>query len=304
MNSIPKVSVVIPAYNAEAFIEQTLESVLSQTFKDYEVIVVDDGSQDKTKMVVDRYLKKHSIAGCCVRQENRGIAGARNAGIGLSRGKLIALLDHDDIWYPMKLQRMMDEFEKYPSADLICHRLNMVKGGRITGVLKMSPSSRNMYDYMLFTLRGSLLSPSAVLFRKEKASEIGGFREDPQYNSAEDFDFWLRLSRRSEFRFIDDILGEYNVVTEGASRKIISHGKSVEAVLKDHYSKYLTANSRWSKKIKARRRLSALYRSIAYNLLCGKAPSELQREYIVKMIKHYPFNVKNIIVAILWILKK
>lgn len=304
MESNPKISVVIPAYNAESFIAITLESVFSQTFKDYEVIVVDDGSQDKTKAVVDQYYVKHSLTGHCIRQMNKGIAGARNTGIKHARGEFIALLDHDDIWYPQKLQRMMDAFDQYPATDLICHHLNMVKNGKKIGVLKMGPSSRNMYEKMLFTIRGSLLSPSAVVFRKEKACEIGGFREDPQYNTAEDFDFWLRMSERSNFQFVDEILGEYNVFTGGASKNIISHGKSVEAVLKDHFDKFLSVNPKWSKKIKAKRRLSVLYRSIAYNLMCGKGHRGLQREYLLKMLNHYPFNIKNIIVAALWLLKK
>ena len=112
----PRVSVVIPAYNAEGFITKTLDSVRNQTFRDYEIIVVDDGSSDGTNDIVSTFLADHSLKGRCIRQENRGIAAARNIGMGAAIGILIALLDHDDIWYPAKLERVLAEFDRHPEA--------------------------------------------------------------------------------------------------------------------------------------------------------------------------------------------
>ena len=90
----PKVSVVIPAYNAADFIEATLDTVRAQTFRDYEVVVTDDGSADATQAVVEGYLRRHALRGRCIRQENKKIAAARNTAMRASRGDFIAFLDH------------------------------------------------------------------------------------------------------------------------------------------------------------------------------------------------------------------
>src|SRR5687768_17409195 len=116
-----RVSVVIPAYNAADFIERTLESVRAQTYRSYEDVVIDDGSTDGTHELVTRWLALSGVAGTCIRQVNKRIAGARNAGMRAARGEFIALLDHDDLWDPEKLAVVMAEFDKHPEVDLVCH---------------------------------------------------------------------------------------------------------------------------------------------------------------------------------------
>jgi glycosyltransferase involved in cell wall biosynthesis len=300
----PIVSVVIPAYNAAKFIHKTLDSVRSQSFIDYEIIVVDDGSHDETTDVVNNYLKNNSIRGCCTRQNNKGIAGARNTAIALAKGRFIALLDHDDIWYPSKLQRIIEEFRLHPHVGLVSHHLMMVKNGKKVGILKTGPASSRMYESLLFCSRGSLLAPTAAVFKKEKAVEIGGFRGNPEFNTAEDFDFWLRLSKVTEFHFINETLGEYTIIESGASKKILYHCKSVEAVLEDHFISHLGSNPNLIKQVRARKRLANLYRSVLYVLLNQNAPRDVQREFLIKMLKKYPFNLKNIVVATLWLFKR
>jgi len=304
LNRSPLVSVVIPAYNAAGFIEKTLDSVRMQTFPDYEIIVVDDGSKDQTKEIVDKYLANYGLRGCCVRQDNKGIAGARNTCIANSNGIYIALLDHDDIWYPDKLQRTVEEFRLHPETGLVSHHLQMVQNGKKVGVLKTGPASKKMYESILFSSRGSLLSPSAASFKKEIAVSIGGFRENPEFNTSEDFDFWLRLSKVTVFRFIDEILGEYTIIGTGASKRILYHCKSVEAVLKDHFTMGLGANPSVITRIRMRKRYANLYRTILNVLLQQKAPPEIQKEYFYKMLKNNPFNIKNIALAILWLFKR
>ena len=101
--NLPLVSVVIPAFNAEQFITKTLDSVKKQTYQNFELIVVNDGSTDETAKTAASFIKDNSIAGFVITQENKKIAAARNAGILAARGTLIALLDADDIWYHNKL---------------------------------------------------------------------------------------------------------------------------------------------------------------------------------------------------------
>lgn len=105
-DNLPFVSVIIPAYNAEAFIGRTLESVLAQTYENIEVLVVDDGSRDRTAEIVASFAQKDSRV-ILLKQQNAGVAAARNLAIEKSRGEYIAPLDADDIWYPSKLDKQV-----------------------------------------------------------------------------------------------------------------------------------------------------------------------------------------------------
>src|ERR1700730_233454 len=116
-NLMPRVSVIIPAYNTAHYIEATLESVLAQTFPDYEVIVVNDGSPDTPAL--ERVILKYESRIRYIKQENRGLAGARNTGIRLARGELLAFLDSDDIWVPDYLASQLKLFEETPSLDVV-----------------------------------------------------------------------------------------------------------------------------------------------------------------------------------------
>lgn len=298
IKTIP-VSVVIPAYHAARFITKTLDSVKAQTFKDFEIIVVDDGSPDNTKEIVDNYIRIHGLVGQCIRQENKKIAGARNTGIKFARGEYIALLDHDDLWYPNKLQVVLDKFKLHPEVDLISHNLFMVKDGKKKGVLKTGPASSNMYKKLLFTR--SLLSPSAAVFKKAKALEIGGFRENHEFVTVEDYDFWMRLSKVAKFYFIKEILGEYIIVETGASKKIEYHHENIVFLLRDHFASYFGNNPGLFDRMRMRRRLSVVYRSALHCMIKYKQDSIKQQEYLVKMMKEFPYDLKNLIMALFWI---
>lgn len=299
MKSMFSVTVVIPAYNAADFITKTLDSVIIQSFKEYEIIVVDDGSQDNTEEIVNNYMCKYGITGRCIRQENKKIAGARNTGIRAARGEYIALLDHDDLWYPDKLRTIMDEFKLHPEADLICHNLFITKDGKKVGILKNGPASPNMYKKLLLTR--NLLSPSATAFKRQKALEIGGFRENSEFITVEDYDFWMRLSKIAKFHFINKILGEYIIIETGASKKIEYHHRNIEFLLKDHFTSYFGDNPGFFNTIRMRRRLSVVYRSALHLMIKYKQDSRKQQEYLIKMMKEFPFDFKNMAVALFWI---
>jgi len=118
----PLFSVVIPAYNASYFIRNTLDSVRFQTFDDYEIIIVNDGSRDDTLEVAKAYFKDFpNLSYKLINQENKGIGGARNSGIKVAEGKFIAFLDADDKWYKEKLLTLANYIETNPDVDLICH---------------------------------------------------------------------------------------------------------------------------------------------------------------------------------------
>lgn len=292
---MPRVSIVVPAWNAAGFIERTLSTVAAQTFRDFEILVVDDGSSDDTRGVVDRYLKDNSLRGRCIRQENKKIAGARNTGIRAAEAELISFLDHDDLWFPEKLARVVAEFDAHPDADLVCHQENVVKDGVFIRVTRNGPWSADMYEKLLF--EGNALSPSAVTVKKSKLLEAGLFREAPEFNTVEDYDLWMRLAKISRMRFLDEILGEYQLVERGASNKIVYHNTNLEHLLLDHFRSFehpgLLVRARMS------RRVGAMCRSAA-RLLMEQGDLETAGDYARRALSACPWDWKNWAVISLW----
>lgn len=294
----PTVSVVIPAYNAAGFIEKTLDSVRGQTYADYEVVVVDDGSSDGTHGVARDWLRRHEVAGRSIRQENKKIAGARNTGMREAKGKFIALLDHDDLWYPDKLSVVMEAFRSRPEAGLVCHGENITRDGRVLRTTRPAGPRRGLYEHLLFA--GNELSPSASVFKKDLALSIGGFRENPEFNTVEDYDFWMRLSRVTPFFFLERVLGEYQVVERAASRRVEYHHANLEAMLRDHFAGYFGDRPGFWARCRIRRRLSAVHRSALGQLMERGDSTERQRDYALRMLRECAWEPRNLARALLW----
>jgi len=292
------VSVVIPAYNAAPFIGRTLDSVRAQTFTQHETIVVDDGSTDGTSDVAEEYFTRYGVHGRVVRQENRGIAAARNAGMREANGTYVALLDHDDLWYPEKLAAVMAEFDQFPDSDLICHDENITRDGQVLRVSHRRLPRGSLYEALLF--RGNMLSPSATALRRDRALEIGGFDERSEYLTVEDYDFWMRFSRKWRIRFLGRVLGEYVLVERAASRRIVFHHTALEGMLQDHLSAYLHAHSGLATHLRARRRLAQVYRSAARQLIAHGEAGRDQQAFVGRMLRTYPLEPRNVAVALLW----
>lgn len=295
----PLVSVVIPAYNAADFIGRTLDSILAQTFTDYEIIVVDDGSLDDTKGVVETWLRSHSLRGRCIRQPNGRIAAARNTGMRAASGDWIALLDHDDIWHPTKLARCLAEAALHPEAILVAHDISVVQDGRVLRVEKKGPSCANMYDSLL--LQRNCVSPSAAMFLKESALSIGGFREGDALNTVEDYDFWMRLSQVGPFRFIPEALSDYTLIPGGASKRVAYHHDRLEALLREHFARRFPTPS-FTERCAMRRRMSQVYRSALSELLGPGADRALGRRYAGRMLSTWPLGWRNWVRAGQWLL--
>jgi glycosyltransferase involved in cell wall biosynthesis len=189
------VSVIIPTYNRGWIVRDAIDSVLGQTYADFELIVVDDGSTDRTPQILDAYGDRLRV----IRQANQGVSAARNRGIGDASGPLIALLDSDDIWLPAKLGVQVDFFEKNPAA-LICQTEEIwIRNG-----LRVNPGKRHRKPSgMIFerSLELCLVSPSAVMVRRELFEKVGLF--DESLPACEDYDLWLRVGCRFPVHLID-----------------------------------------------------------------------------------------------------
>jgi len=183
--SSPCVSVVIPTYNRCWILKEALDSVLSQNYTDFEIIVVDDGSSDATVALLSSY--GNQIITIC--QKNRGVSAARNAGILMAKGKYIAFLDSDDMWLSEKLSCQVDFFKSHPEA-VICQtdEIWIRNGVRVNPKIHHKKPSGMIFEP---SLKLCLVSPSAVMIKKSLFDEIGLFNE--AFPACEDYDLWLRI---------------------------------------------------------------------------------------------------------------
>lgn len=193
------VSVVIPTYRHRDFVAQTIDSVLAQSFDDYEVIVVNDGSPDDTEQVLHSLVEAGRIQ--YFRQRNQGQAAARNRGLAEARGKFVAFLDDDDLWPPDKLKWQIELFDLFPQAVMAygdCEIIGRRGPGEPTA---FGPAS----ELFCGDLQGELLevnhivSPGCTLIRTDVLRKLGGF--DAEIWGADDWDLYLRLSREGPFAY-------------------------------------------------------------------------------------------------------
>ncbi len=206
-----KVTVIIPAYNAEKFIEQTIDSVLAQTFQDFEIIVINDGSRDKTAEIVNSY----GFSVRCIQTTNGGVSRARNLGINNALGEYIAFLDSDDLWEPTKLEKQVALLDENPNIGLCFTALE-----RVDQNLKLigKTEAHNYPDFCEALLLYSCVvtgSCSSVMLRTNIAKQTGGF--DTVFTNYEDWEYWLQLSLVTEFAPISEYLVKYRTLAGSAS---------------------------------------------------------------------------------------
>ena len=192
---MPLVSVVIAAYNSEDTITETIFSVLNQTFKDLEVIVIDDGSKDRT---TERVLEIKDSRVKLFPYENGGVALARNRGITHASGEYIAFLDHDDLWTPDKIEAQVLALQKDPDAGVAYSwTINMYSEETPIRFTKLSPVNFEGDVYSQMLLYNIVGSGSNILARAAAIESVGGFDSTPISN--EDWDFYLRLAAKWSF---------------------------------------------------------------------------------------------------------
>jgi glycosyltransferase involved in cell wall biosynthesis len=226
--SKPEVSVVIPAYNGERFISHAIDSVLAQTYRDFEITVVNDGSRDRTSSVVQRYLNLNNVR--YLEQRNRGVAAARNTGIRASSGRFIAFLDHDDTWYPDKLEKQMAFASNHPEAALIHGNITLIDGdgNRINPVVPYATDASGNCFVELFL--GNRIAVPTVLVSRKCLDTVGYLDESIQY--ADDYHLWMRIARKYVVGHVDQPLANYRKHRMQASGHVIGHNVSVLKTLK------------------------------------------------------------------------
>jgi len=223
---MPKISVVIITYNRARLLPEAIESVLSQSFKDWELLIVDDASTDGTESVVKKYIDKDERIGYYKNESNIKISRSRNRGLELARGKYIAVLDSDDSWCDVeKLQKQYDFLEQ--NADFVLSAGGVIVIGDNSQEIKRYLKTSTDEDIRSGILAQNPIVHSAVMYRREIALSSGGY--DVALNTAEDYDLWLRIGRKGKMYNFSEYFVRYRI--HGNNISIIDRRESMKCNL-------------------------------------------------------------------------
>ena len=275
-----RISVVIPAYQAEKYIAETIASVLRQTLRPVEIIVVDDGSPDRCAEIAASYPEVQ-----VVRQGNAGVANARNAGMAVSSGDWLAFLDADDIWESTFLEESAAALTKLDADVCYTARRHLTQqrdGSFLLEDAAVVPPSPDRLGAIL-PVRG-IFMPTCVVLRRRALEAVGGF--DQNFTPAEDWEMWLRLLR-SGARFVQvrEPLVQYRVHTASAS---FNPHKTVKAAMHLIDQRVLPHLPRWRRPLYRRRSLSRFEGEAALVIRDNRQPGALRM--MIQSICRHPFH--------------
>ena len=211
MNS-PRISVLLPVYNGGKFLHQSIQSVLNQTFSDFELIIINDGSTDSSESIIKKILDPRIRY---IQQDNQGLIKTLNRGIKEARGEFIALIDSDDFWVDTcKLEKQLRFLLENPGYSLIGTSAYAVnEKGDVLFPITHPLSDTDIRKRALIT---NNFIHSTVLFKKDSALAYGGYG---QKEKAEDFDLWLKMGTTTKFANLPDFCVNYTINSEGVSQK-------------------------------------------------------------------------------------
>lgn len=254
-----KVSVIIPVYKAEKYIAATVQSVLDQTYKNFELIIVDDGSPDKSVEICQQFNDRRIKI---IRQQNRGVCAARNAGIRQAEGEYLAFLDGDDLWLPEKLEKHIEHLENSPSVGLsFSHSAFIDEAGEPLGIYQMA-KVRDISSELILC-RNPIGNGSTPVIRRETLAAIkfqdnvfGSMEDcyfDERFHHIEDIECWLRIHIQTDWEIegIPEALTLYRVTSGGASTNLARQFESLEKVLEKTRSYAPELVAKWGDAAKA-----------------------------------------------------
>jgi glycosyltransferase involved in cell wall biosynthesis len=216
----PFVSVIIPVYNGEKYLSDTIKSVQDQTEQSWEIVAVNDGSTDRSLSVLEEIAGTDPSRFTVLSVENAGVSSARNSGIAAARGTYIAFLDQDDLWAPEKLERQIDMLEKDTRIGIsFTNEAFIDDSGKMVTEKAIRLDSRHRGDVFETLLFDNFIPISSVMLRKDLLEKTGGF--DPRYHLAEDYEFLLRATQAAPVDFIDEPLLLYRQHRDSGTAKKI-----------------------------------------------------------------------------------
>ena len=233
MTASPSVSIVVPAYNAADCIEVTLRSLLVQTYPQFEIVVVDDGSTDSTATIVQAIAQDDDRVRL-ISQANAGVAAARNAGIEAAAGEFVAPIDADDIWYPTAIAKMVQRFQEVPESVGVVYAwaIDIDETGHPIGGFHAATIEGRVLKTLL--CHNFLGTASATLMRRSRLLEIGGYDvqfQAEQAQGCEDWDLYLRLAEQTEFAVVPEFLVGYRKRSDSMSGNLARMARSQQRMI-------------------------------------------------------------------------
>lgn len=214
---MPRVSVIMSAYNAEKYIKEAIDSILNQTFKDFEFIIINDGSTDSTRDIILSY--KDSRIRFIENKKNIGLTKSLNKGLKLAKGEYIARLDADDSSMPKRFEKQINFLDKHKDIAVIgnwieiideeTNKAHVLKNSCNSAIIKWAQIFKNQMDH------------SSVFFRKKIIEEVGSYKEIYKY--AQDFDLWFRVLRKYKIANLPEVLTKYRIHSESVTKTPESH---------------------------------------------------------------------------------
>lgn len=278
----PKVSVIIPVYNRAHLLPRAVNSVLNQTYQDFEIIVVDDGSTDNVKEVIEKMQKKNEKIRYIRHEKNKGGGAARNTGIEAAKGQYIAFQDSDDEWLPEKLEKQIKAFESVSSTVGVVYSkcLRLKEGKKIYAPFSWVKQKEG--DIHKEFLKGNFINTPMIIVRKECFKKAGKF--DETLPRLQDWELALRLSKYYHFKYIDELLSIAHTTTDSISMNQDALIKALISILDKHFQDF-----------KNDKKSLARHLCVIGDLLCQKGDLDQGRDYLFKALKFYPLNIKCLI---------
>lgn len=210
MSNIPQISVVMSVYNGEKYLGEAIESILNQTFKDFEFIIINDGSTDKSLEIIKSYKDERIVI---IDQKNMGLAKALNNGIKIAKGKYIARMDADDISMPNRLEIQYDFMERHPECVAVGSNAEVID---MDGNYVFTSNLETEWEKIKQKLPQMLFFHSSTMYRKSAFEKVGGY---PEIYRIEDVIFFNKLAKIGELRNISDVLIKYRLVPTAVTTK-------------------------------------------------------------------------------------
>lgn len=272
----------MPVHNCEKYIKETISSALNQTYSNFELIIIDDGSTDNTANIIKNFNDPRIKY---FYQKNSGVSRARNHGIYISQGKLLAFLDADDIWYPHKLESQIKEIRKSPEIGLVYSWVQYIDvNNNLIGETKYN-IDKNFYINLL--LGNYIDNGSVPLIKRECFDKVGKFNN---IRTGEDWDMWIRIAREYDFGFVKDYLIQYRIHPEGSSKNYKDMETRLFEILEREFN-LINLKNPITKKIKKK---AYSYRYIYLSGVCHNLMQHKDAfSYTLKAIQAYPPVLKE-----------